>query len=439
MRAPAVLILSVHCFWLAVTGPAGLTPAGAIGCRTACMCWTSMMVLCCRGGLPVPRTLPLLLPLRLRGGAPRSMASTTGPAESIPRGRGLPRWGAGQQDNVKRLFVDPQCGRDDGGDGSADKPYASIFAAVAHAVSSHKAAEILLAPRREYSGPRNRRISVALAPGQHLSFAATGEGAVLDCGGTGFLLNVTSGGRGAELRLAGLTLQNGKSGLLVGGSVTVRARACILHNFSSSAIRVSQRARLDLDRCCFHNNLLNIPERHAGSARGAVSLWERMGAALAARGRVRLRITDCNFRGNGGDGCVAGGAVALGTQHRKALPGQLSFVGCEFAGNVAGDAGGALALFNSSCVNLTNCVFRNNTAWGLCRGGGALYTQALSAPRGGISWVYGCLFAGNRCPDNSDPPGGLTGGGGIAQVGHGTLSTRYTRQRDRWMDRWVDA
>ena len=84
--------------------------------------------------------------------------------------------------------------------------------------------------------------------------------------------------------------------------------------------------------------------------------------------------------------------------------------------------GGAMALFNSSCMNLTRCAFRNNSAFGWCRGGGAIYTQALGTPKGGISWVNDCRFEANRCPDKVAHELGLVdgdmgGGGAISRVG----------------------
>ena len=50
------------------------------------------------------------------------------------------------------------------------------------------------------------------------------------------------------------------------------------------------------------------------------------------------------------------------------------------------------AAFSSAAIQ---CEFRNNTAWGELRGGGAIYTQA--AP---TSWVWNSSFYGNKCPEN---------------------------------------
>ena len=67
-----------------------------------------------------------------------------------------------------------------------------------------------------------------------------------------------------------------------------------------------------------------------------------MGGALKARGLVRVRVAGCQFVGNGGDECLAGGAVAVGTCHRDPIPGQLSFLGCEFVDNAVCDAANIL-------------------------------------------------------------------------------------------------
>ncbi len=51
-----------------------------------------------------------------------------------------------------------------------------------------------------------------------------------------------------------------------------------------------------------------------------LQVWDKMGGALVARGLVRLRMTGCEFVDNGGHDCLAGGAVALGTQYRHRMP-----------------------------------------------------------------------------------------------------------------------
>jgi predicted outer membrane repeat protein len=205
------------------------------------------------------------------------------------------------------------------------------------------------------------------------------------------------------------------SALQLLGTATARVARCVFTNCTESAVKVDERARLECIQSDFRGNMLFVPPRHPGSDEPPVMVWEMMGGALSARGQARLRVWGCVFEGNGGEHCLAGGAVSLGTRHRSPRPAHASFVRCLFAHNSVGDCGGGAALFNASCANFTRCRFLNNSAFGWCRGGGGIYTQALSASEGGgISWISSSEFIGNRCPDAM---GDLGGGGAISQVG----------------------
>ena len=68
------------------------------------------------------------------------------------------RWGLAGGRDLKgydvSLHVDAECGDDEKGDGTRSSPYASIFAALSHAVGAHKTAAILLAPGQIFAGRR---------------------------------------------------------------------------------------------------------------------------------------------------------------------------------------------------------------------------------------------------------------------------------------------
>ena len=105
------------------------------------------------------------------------------------------------------------------------------------------------------------------------------------------------------------------------------------------------------------------------------------------------RVIRSQFVHNGGDDCLAGGGVLLVSNHSSPDPMVALFEDCVWMHNWVGDAGGGIALLHQACCNLTNCLFVNNTAAGVVRGGGAIYTQSLPT-----SWAYNCSFFNNRCP-----------------------------------------
>jgi len=80
-----------------------------------------------------------------------------------------------------------------------------------------------------------------------------------------------------------------------------------------------------------------------------------MGGALWARGQARLRLTGCEFVNNGGLGCLAGGAVCLGTVHPDPIPGHITFVGCHFVNNHVRALSLSLSLNLSLSLSLSFC------------------------------------------------------------------------------------
>jgi hypothetical protein len=95
-----------------------------------------------------------LSPAHLRGGRPAAGRGNEGDRDELEilhRISDSTAFGA-------TIYVDPDLGDDENGDGTSTLPFASIFAALSHAVSHYRDAAVLLAPGRVYAG---RRYAVA--------------------------------------------------------------------------------------------------------------------------------------------------------------------------------------------------------------------------------------------------------------------------------------
>eukprot|EP00960_Hanusia_phi_P038903 753656-Hanusia_phi.AAC.4 len=221
------------------------------------------------------------------------------------------------------------------------------------------------------------------------------DNVLLDGEHTSFIWNVT-GAPGSELRICGLRFRNASHAMLLNKYVTVKAACCFFQSCFGSTLKVSDYSRLLLERCMFSKNWML--HRHLELSRDSDPLSElhgyMTGSCIRFSDKSRCRIINCTFVKNGGEHCLCGGAISVNTTHSKPIPGQLSFVDCMFRGNVARDSGGAFAMFSSSRCNITRCAFLNNTAWGVARGGGAMFLQSTE-----VTWVYNCSFIGNQCPE----------------------------------------
>jgi hypothetical protein len=65
---------------------------------------------------------------------------------------------------------------------------------------------------------------------------------------------------------------------------------------------------------------MHVPDPPPGSRRPAPGLRDRMGACVALGGAAVARVVRCSFRGNGGDGCLAGGGILVDTDLRQVPP-----------------------------------------------------------------------------------------------------------------------
>ena len=108
-------------------------------------------------------------------------------------------------------------------------------------------------------------------------------------------------------------------------------------------------------------------------------------------------ITGCNFSGNSLAGTGAGGAIVT-------LGGGLTIVGSAFTENTSTVVAGAISSIAGAQMELTGCVFEDNTA---ALGGGGVFLQ----DSGTHTTIDDCRFMGNRSGQN-------WGGGGL-RVGSG--------------------
>ena len=135
-------------------------------------------------------------------------------------------------------------------------------------------------------------------------------------------------------------------------------------------------------------------------------------------------FTNCKFIGNTSNSF--GGAVNIrNNELMKDIP--ITFNNCEFDGNKSNNGGAIGQLNNKHEVIVTNCVFKNNLAYGLEKlgnGGGAIamgdlckgltiknstFTNNTSQGKGGVVWYFtGHLISeGNRFYNNTAYDGGV--------------------------------
>ena len=111
-----------------------------------------------------------------------------------------------------------------------------------------------------------------------------------------------------------------------------------------------------------------------------------------------LTLTNGHSVGSGNDG--AGGAIFAGS-------GGLALDSCQISNNVSDTFGGAIAVFHSNPVNISNSTISGNTANSPGTGGGGI-------SNGGTLNLVNSTVSGNSAP-NAVPAGG--GGGGIINFG----------------------
>lgn len=135
-------------------------------------------------------------------------------------------------------------------------------------------------------------------------------------------------------------------------------------------------------------------------------------------------FTNCKFFGNTSNSF--GGAVSIRNNNSMADK-PITFDNCEFDGNKSNNGGAIGQISNSHEVIVTNCVFKNNLAYGLEKlgnGGGAIamaeackgltikkstFTNNKSQGKGGVVWYFtGHLISeGNRFYNNTAYDGGV--------------------------------
>jgi hypothetical protein len=280
---------------------------------------------------------------------------------------------------AKEIFVDAASGSDEKGSGSESSPYASIFKALSES-SAHQVAKIVLSPGI-YSGRLNRNIRVRLGAFQRIEIVGSGWGGggrrgnddnesgggqgndkdkgkdskgttCVDGTGGRVILDVC-GVRSGILALRSLELAGAKTAVRLRENATVEASRVHLTRCTGGAVRCSGRSRLLLDRCCLENNTVTHMPLPGGSRKEPQKLESLMGSAVFMSDQTMLRSNMCGFLNNGGNDCAAGGACAIMTRIPDPIPAHCSFYRCVFEGNVAGDAGGGLALFWGACANIT--------------------------------------------------------------------------------------
>lgn len=213
---------------------------------------------------------------------------------------------------------------------------------------------------------------------------------------------------------------------------------------SGGAIRFAGANPLIIDGCYFSNNatkkgggafeidIANMPFEvkntvfvgntcKDGAESGGV-IYPSGGAVSLPSGHGSF--TNCKFIGNTSNSY--GGAVNIrNNELMKDIP--ITFNNCEFDGNKSNNGGAIGQLNNKHEVIVTNCVFKNNLAYGLEKlgnGGGAIamgdlckgltiknstFTKNKSQGKGGVVWYFtGHLISeGNRFYNNTAYDGGV--------------------------------
>jgi hypothetical protein len=204
------------------------------------------------------------------------------------------------------------------------------------------------------------------------------DACIIECEGSGRAFFLSSG-ETADAVIQGFTINNG-SAVVGGGMMLAYADPtiidCVFTNNTADvagAIRHEGLDELTLIRCRFSGN----------------TAWVG-GGALASFGPGRLRVIDCVFADNWGDGA---GAVA--SQHADA-----AFINCLFTRNTAPAVAGGIA-DGSGETTLINCVLSRNES-GMSGGTEFGYAQVA---------IVNCTVAGN-----------LGGGIGSSNEGQQTLA-----------------
>ena len=202
---------------------------------------------------------------------------------------------------------------------------------------------------------------------------------------------------------------------------------------SGGAIRFAGANPLIIDGCYFSNNatkkgggafeidIANMPFEVKNTVfvgntckEGA----ESGGIIYPSGGAVSLpsgygSFTNCKFFGNTSNSY--GGAVSIRNNNSmEDMP--ITFDNCEFDGNKSNNGGAIGQISNSHEVIVTNCVFKNNLAYGLEKsgnGGGAICM---------LDACKGTILRNNTFTDNSS-----TGNGGVVFYKSGALKSENNR------------
>ena len=293
------------------------------------------------------------------------------------------------------LYVAPN--GSDNNSGTAAAPFATIQAAVNNA----KSGDTVTLRAGTYAGGGNRDIDVSKAI-TIKSDSGAGQ-MTIDCGGSekenhrGFFIHGSAGG----VRIEGVTVENGvpNSGqtltypenqgagaLIERGSRAAFVGCVFSHDAGSihSGGAIQSSGRLTLTGCTFDSNS-SSGLRNFGTATVTGCKFQNntsdVGAGIMNAGILTLTgstFTDNTCEGSSG----AGGGLFVKIDLFGGIRATVS--GCTFTGNQAQD-GGAVHGF---LVNLTDCIFSDNTAVG--DGGG------LNLLPNGRSAVTRCVFRSNK-------------------------------------------
>ena len=166
------------------------------------------------------------------------------------------------------------------------------------------------------------------------------------------------------------------------------------------------------NRCIFKGNSSTgspaSPFRQGGGGGGAIAIYASY-KGTRTYGHAEPRFFNCGFYDNstGGNGNAWGGAIT--TLNDGGYIGEV-FINCVFAGNLAQNDGGAIAIFQQIregsdtkySALYTNCTFNHNRAG---KRGGAIFSYMESGPLPFISDIENCIFWNDLSGDHNEISG----------------------------------
>jgi predicted outer membrane repeat protein len=250
-----------------------------------------------------------------------------------------------------------------GGDGSPGLPFQTISQGVQASIDGDE----VVVRDGVYTGPGNRNVGF---DGRVLVVRSENGAALctIDLQGAGRAFMVAGGGPGT--RIEGFTIVNGAA--VDGGAISVSLAGVVVRG------------------CRFVGN-------SASSYGGAIQLGAAAGSA----------IEDCVFVGNttplGGGGGIFHMGGAIHVSGNQGSLGTVRILRCTFRDN-ASENGGAIHASGERPIFVSHCTFLDNVA---VRWGGAIQNRALGS-KGGILSVDDCLFAGNQAGEDGGAIQSLT-------------------------------